>query len=190
MTVLLHTCCAPCTTHCIEVLRELGHEPTLFFSNFNIFPEEEHNKRLREVLKLAGITNVPLIVDDPAHAEWVNVVAKGLEAEPEKGLRCSRCFEYALQRTYNQMKTMDLDGFTTTLTVSPHKESQLIAGIGKRISESYLDINFKKQDGFKKSLELSKEYELYRQSYCGCEFSLRDRRAANAPATVEHEGQR
>jgi len=79
MTVLLHTCCAPCTTHCIEVLRDLGHQPTLFFSNSNIFPEEEHTKRLREVLKLAGITNVPLIIDDPAHDEWLDVVATGKE---------------------------------------------------------------------------------------------------------------
>ncbi|MDA3926505.1 MAG: epoxyqueuosine reductase QueH [Kiritimatiellae bacterium] len=177
MKVLLHTCCAPCTTHCIEALRKLGHKPTLFFSNANISPAEEFNKRFKEVIKLAGIMNVPLLLDDPDHDEWLAMVAQGLEAEPEKGLRCSHCFEYALQRTYHQMKKMRLNGFTTTLTVSPHKASDLIAKIGKRISESYLDINFKKQDGFKNSLELSKEYKLYRQSYCGCEFSLRDNRA-------------
>lgn len=174
MTVLLHTCCAPCTTYCIEALRELGHEPALFYSNANIYPQEEYNKRLKEVVRLAGISVVPMIVDDPAHADWLNAVASGLENEPEGGLRCSRCFEYVLQRTFNRMKTNGFDAFTTTLTVSPHKASAVIAEIGRRISpESYLDIDFKKKGGFKRSLELSEQMELYRQSYCGCEFSMR-----------------
>jgi predicted adenine nucleotide alpha hydrolase (AANH) superfamily ATPase len=156
------------------VLRELGHQPTLFFSNSNIYPEEEHNKRLREVLKLAGIADVPLIIDDPAHDEWLNVVANGKEGEPERGPRCALCFKYALQKTFARMQERGLDLFTTTLTVSPHKSSDLIAAIGKEISKSaYLDVNFKKQNGFKRTLELSEEYELYRQSYCGCEFSMR-----------------
>jgi len=175
MKVLLHTCCAPCTTHCIEVLRKLGHEPVLFFSNANIFPAEEYNKRLQEVVKLAGITDVPLIVDEVDHVDWLTKVAAGFENSPEKGERCRRCFRYSLQRTYNRMKENGFDAFTTTLTVSPHKISQVIADIGKETSEcSYLDVNFKKQNGFKRSLELSNEYKLYRQSYCGCEFSMRN----------------
>ncbi len=178
MKVLLHTCCAPCTTHCIEALRKLGHKPTLFFSNANIAPQEEHKKRLQEVVKLAGICDVPLLADETDHGDWLKEAASDFENCPEKGERCQRCFRYSLQRTYNQMKKSGLDAFTTTLTVSPHKVTPVIAAIGKEISESaYLDINFKKQDGFKRSLELSKEYELYRQSYCGCEFSLRDNRA-------------
>lgn len=175
MNILLHTCCAPCTTHCIEALRKLEHTPTLFFSNANISPVEEFNKRVKEVRKLATLMEVPLLIEEPDHSEWLATVAMGMESESEKGRRCTLCFEYALKKTYEQMKKSGLDGFTTTLTVSPHKSSNLIATIGKCISEnSYLDINFKKQDGFKRTLELSEEYELYRQSYCGCEFSLRN----------------
>lgn len=176
MKVLLHTCCAPCTTHCIEVLRKLGHEPTLFFSNHNIFPEKEYNKRMKEILKLAGIADVPLILEEPDHENWLKSVASGLEEEPEGGGRCAHCFKYALQKTYDMMREKGLDAFTTTLTISPHKPSELIAKIGKELSESaYLEINFKKQDGFKRSLELSEEYALYRQNYCGCEFSMNER---------------
>jgi len=174
MKVLLHTCCAPCTTYCIEALRNLGHEPTIFFSNSNIYPAEEYNKRLKEVVRLAGIAVVPMVVDEPDHEGWLKVVAAGMESEPERGPRCVLCFRYALERTYNKMKELELDAFTTTLTVSPHKSSELITSIGKEISESaYLDVNFKKQGGFQRSLELSEQLELYRQSYCGCEFSLR-----------------
>lgn len=176
MTVLLHTCCAPCTTHCIEALRKLGHEPMLFYTNANIYPPEEHDKRLQEVVKLAEICNVPLLIDKTDHKDWLEKVAAGYENAPEKGERCARCFRYSLQRTYDRMKQDGLDAFTTTLTVSPHKISAVIATIGKEISkESYLDLNFKKQAGFKRSLALSEEYKLYRQSYCGCEFSMRDR---------------
>jgi predicted adenine nucleotide alpha hydrolase (AANH) superfamily ATPase len=176
MNVLLHTCCAPCTTHCIEVLKKLGHNPTLFFSNHNIFPEKEYTKRMKEVLKLAKIAEVPLILEEPDHENWLKSVASGLEGEPEKGARCEHCFKYALQRAYDQMLKSGLDAFTTTLTISPHKSSELITSIGKEISQSaYLDINFKKQDGFKRSLALSEEYALYRQNYCGCEFSMRAR---------------
>jgi epoxyqueuosine reductase len=173
MKVLLHTCCAPCTTHCIEALRELGHEPTLFFSNANIYPEAEFNKRLMEVVRLAGIAGVPMIIDEQDHDQWLGSVAAGLGHEPERGERCSRCFRYALQRSCNRMVESALDAFTTTLTVSPHKCSGIIAAIGREISpERYLDINFKKKDGFKHSLTLSEQYALYRQSYCGCEFSM------------------
>ncbi|MDD2598012.1 MAG: epoxyqueuosine reductase QueH [Kiritimatiellae bacterium] len=174
MTVLLHTCCAPCATHCIEVLCALGHTPTLFFSNANIAPESEFYRRAQEVTKLANIANLPLIIDNPDHSEWLARVAAGLESEPEQGARCARCFQYALQRSHRQMRASGLDAFTTTLTVSPHKLSDLIARIGREISESeYLNLNFKKQGGFMRSLELSEEHDLYRQHYCGCEFSMR-----------------
>ncbi len=183
MTVLLHTCCAPCTTHCIAVLRELGHEPTLFFSNANIYPAEEFNKRLMAVVRLAGIAGVPMIIDERDHDGWLASVAAGLENEPEKGLRCSRCFRYALLRTFERMTENALEAFTTTLTISPHKCSEAIAGIGREIAPGrYLDINFKKRDGFKHSLALSEQYELYRQSYCGCEFSIRELEEGINPA--------
>jgi len=174
MNVLLHTCCAPCTTHCAEVLRKLGHAPVLFFSNANIAPQEEYLKRLDEVIRLAKMIDIDLHVDATDHACWLDLVAKGFEKQPERGLRCQRCFEYSLKRTYDHMLKLGFDAFTTTLTVSPHKNSEQISKIGKGISAAtWLDINFKKQDGFKHSLQLSKEYNLYRQSWCGCEFSQR-----------------
>ncbi|MDD2637235.1 MAG: epoxyqueuosine reductase QueH [Bacteroidales bacterium] len=174
MKVLLHTCCAPCATHCIEVLRGLEHEPCLFFSNANIYPAEEFNKRLHEVIRLAKITDVPIIIDEPDHQGWLKNVAAGLEDEPEKGRRCNACFHYALQRTYTRMLLEGMDAITTTLSVSPHKSSETLSQIGRELAqERYLEINFKKEDGFKRSIELSNRYNLYRQSYCGCEFSRR-----------------
>ncbi|MFO7937831.1 MAG: epoxyqueuosine reductase QueH [Kiritimatiellia bacterium] len=175
MKVLLHTCCAPCATHCIDVLQNSGYEFALFFSNANIFPAEEYNKRLQELIRLAGICGAALIVDETDHNDWLIDVAAGFEAEPEKGERCQRCFRYSLERTYAHMKAEGFDAFTTTLSVSPHKVSQVISAVGRDVSEqTYLDINFKKKDGFKHSLKLSKEYGLYRQNYCGCEFSMRE----------------
>ncbi len=174
MKILLHTCCAPCTTHCIEVLKKMGHDPFLFFSNANIYPMEEFNKRLREVVRLAEIADVPMIVDEPDHEEWLRIVAAGREHEPEKGSRCACCFRYSLQKAYEQMLAHELDAFTTTLSISPHKSFALLARIGREISpEHFIDINFKKKEGFKRSLQLSKELKLYRQNYCGCEFSMR-----------------
>lgn len=172
--ILLHTCCAVCASACVERLRLEKIEPVLFFSNHNIAPKEEYNKRLEVARKLAKSWNVELIEDTYDHEAWLGAV-KGYEDEPEKGLRCGKCFDYSFVRTAVYAQEHGFKHFTSTLTVSPHKISKIIFEIGKKYP-AYDAWDFKKKDGFKRSNELSRELELYRQNYCGCEFSLRDMR--------------
>ena len=173
MKVLLHTCCACCSTEVIERLK--GNEIILFFSNSNIFPKEEFEKRFGNAEKISKIYNLRLIKDKYNHSEWLGFI-KGLEEEPEGGKRCWKCFEFNLRKTAEKAKKLGFENFTTTLTISPHKNSKKIFEIGNKIGKEYglnfLEIDFKKKEGFKHSIELSKKYELYRQNYCGCEFSL------------------
>jgi len=155
------------------VLRERGHAVTLFFSNANIAPEAEYQRRLDAVHTLADRLALPLIVDATSHDDWLTHVAAGFEAEPERGARCGRCFRYSLSRTHRAMEAQGLDTFTTSLTISPHKPSPLIFEIGRSLDPShFLAIDFKKNDGFLRSIQLATEMGLYRQTYCGCEFGL------------------
>lgn len=173
--ILLHTCCGICAGHCITSLLEQGHEVTLFYSNANIAPTAEFEKRLEAVKKLCAHFKVSVITDIPDHNDWLEKVARGFENEPERGIRCPRCFRYSLEHAARKARESNFDYFTTTLTVSPHKPSQTIFAIGKSIDKTrFLEIDFKKQDGFKKTNTISRSLDLYRQSYCGCEFSLRD----------------
>jgi epoxyqueuosine reductase len=167
MKLLLHVCCAPCSTHAIETVMK-DYEVTLLFSNSNISPKEEYDKRLEQARKIAKIYKLKLIEDDYNHEAWLKYI-KGFEQEPEGKLRCEKCFEFNLKQTNNFAK--DFDYFTTTLTISPHKDSTKIFKVGKTTSNKFLEINFKKQDGFKHSIELSNKHNLYRQDYCGCEFN-------------------
>ncbi len=173
--VLLHTCCATCSAYPIEKLREMEYEPVLYFFNPNIFPPEEFEKRLNELIRYSKKKDVELIVDRQDSEGWYNCIA-GLENEPEKGKRCSRCFEYRLLFTVLKTFKLEYKYFTTTLTVSPHKQSNVIFNIARELAKKYeltfLDIDFKKQDGFLKTLKIAKEENFYRQSYCGCEFSM------------------
>jgi predicted adenine nucleotide alpha hydrolase (AANH) superfamily ATPase len=174
MNVLLHTCCAPCASHCVLTLQELGHDVTLFFANANIAPRDEFLKRLEAVHLLSDRLKVPVLLDAPDHADWLDRVARGFEGAPEKGLRCERCFRYSLSRTHAAMLARRFDRFTTTLSVSPHKHSPTLFKIGRELdADRFLPVDFKKQDGFKRSLRLAAEFALYRQTYCGCEFSAR-----------------
>ena len=174
MNLLLHTCCAPCASHCILVLRDLGHSVTLFYSNANIAPHDEYLKRLDSVRLLAQRLDVPLLTEEPDHVGWLDKVACGFEREKEQGARCGRCFRYSLGRTHATMARSGFDGFTTTLTVSPHKHTPTLFEVGRSLdAERFLAIDFKKNDGFKRSLQLTAELGLCRQSYCGCEFSVR-----------------
>ncbi len=175
MKVLLHTCCAPCASQCIAVLHALNHEVTLFFSNANIAPEEEYQLRLDSVRQLANAMKVALIVDENDHAAWCSEVAQGFENEPERGARCTRCFTYSLQRTVNVLRNMpEYDVFTTSLSISPHKSSTTLFAIGRQLGgERFLAIDFKKKNGFQKSVEWARTLNLYRQRYCGCEWSIR-----------------
>jgi len=184
MRVLLHTCCGPCASACVPRLKELGHEVTMFFANSNISDEAEFEKRKRAAQTLAEADGVPLAAENYDHGEWLREVAAGYEDAPEKGARCARCFRYNLAKTAAYAAAHGFDAFTTSLTVSPHKVSEQVFEAGAEESEkvkvkgegeqrtvSFLEENFKKQEGFKKSLARSEELGLYRQSWCGCEFS-------------------
>ena len=189
MKVLLHTCCGPCASACVPALRDLGNEVALFFSNSNIDAEAEFEKRLDNARTLADAEGVELAADIYNHVDWLEKVAKGFEDEPEKGARCARCFRYNLARTAAYAAAHGYDAFTTSLTVSPHKVSSMVFAAGEDAAWSastkdcggsaaaapeFLPVDFKKKDGFLRSLRRAAELGLYRQSYCGCEFSRRN----------------
>ncbi len=169
--ILVHVCCGPCATSSIERLLEEGYEPVLFFSNSNIFPNEEFLKRYENLLIVAQHHNLEVIIDSWDHDQWLEWI-KGLENEPEHGARCSRCFRFNLLRTEKKAKELSIPLFCTTLTVSRFKKSATIFAMGEDL-EGFEPIDFKKKDGFTKSVKLAKEMNLYRQEYCGCEFSWR-----------------
>jgi predicted adenine nucleotide alpha hydrolase (AANH) superfamily ATPase len=169
--ILLHVCCAPCSTAVVERLQEQGYDIKLFFSNSNIHSAEEFNKRIDEARKLALMLNLDLIEDAYDHDAWLAHIC-GLEDEPERGKRCLKCFAYSLGKTYIMAQKLGIPGFTTTLTVSRHKSSRDIFSIGSTLP-GFLAMDFKKQDGYTRSIILTKQFELYRQGYCGCEFSKR-----------------
>ena len=174
--LLVHTCCAPCATYSFEKLISDKFFPVWFFYNPNIHPTEEYKRRLEELLKFTDVKKYRLIIQEDSPELWLEAV-KGLEQDKEGGSRCEICFRLRLEKTAIYARENNFDGFTTTLTISPHKNTAIINQIGKELSEKhgifFLEENFKKKEGFKKSLELSKEYNLYRQSYCGCVFSQR-----------------
>lgn len=180
--ILLHSCCAPCSTAVIEKLAE-DYEITIFYYNPNIYPEEEYYKRKNEEIKYIDILHKtqPQIKIDMLDCDYGNITfynaVKGLESEREGGARCAVCFKVRLEKTAVIAKNNNYDIFGTTLSVSPHKNAELLNQIGKSLEEKhgikYLEANFKKQDGYKRSVELSKENNIYRQSYCGCEFALK-----------------
>lgn len=171
-TLLLHSCCAPCSSHCITYLKDY-FDITILYYNPNIEPHSEYIKRKNEQIRLCEILNIKYIDiswDNNSYREFV----KGLESEKEGGRRCVNCIKMRLLKTYELSK--DYEYFGTTLTVSPHKNSKLINELGLEIDGTkYLISDFKKQEGYKKSIELSKKYELYRQDYCGCLFSKRSK---------------
>ena len=175
--LLLHSCCAPCSSYVIEYLTKY-FDITIFYYNPNISPLEEYLKRKEEQIRLINsINHVNKL--DIAYCDYDNELyeskIKGLEKEPERGKRCSVCFKLRLEKTAIEAKKKHYDFFGTTLTVSPYKNAELINKIGleleKAFNISYLVSDFKKRDGYKKSIELSKKYNLYRQNYCGCKYS-------------------
>ncbi|MDD5698217.1 MAG: epoxyqueuosine reductase QueH [Victivallaceae bacterium] len=169
--ILLHVCCAPCGSACVERLLAEGREVILYFSNSNIDCKAEFDRRLSHVERLAGIFEVGLEIDPYRHDLWLEAV-RGLESEPEKGRRCLKCFTWNLERAARRAAADGIAGFTTALTVSPQKNSRLIFETG-RCRPGFEARDFKKRDGFRRSVELSAEFGFYRQNYCGCEFSLR-----------------
>ena len=178
--ILLHACCAVCASYPFLQLKELGYEVILYFYNPNIFPQQEYQRRLDELKKLSKKYGAKLIIEEASYEYWVSLI-KGLEKEPEKGKRCSVCFKERLNKTVLQALKENCDYFTTTLTVSPHKSSKQVfdsayfalENNAKNTNLKFLEIDFKKQDGYKKTSKLADEYGFYRQKYCGCEFSIR-----------------
>ena len=175
-SLLLHSCCAPCSSHCLSVLAPLAKVTVLYF-NPNIFPAEEYEKRKSEQMRFIkeAYPQVKVCDCDYDHTLFLAAV-KGLEGEKEGGARCTECFRLRLTAAARAAKTLGCDMFATTLTVSPHKNASLINEIGREIQAregvEFLPSDFKKKEGYKHSILLSRRYSLYRQNYCGCEFSL------------------
>ncbi len=183
--LFLHSCCAPCSSYVLEYLREY-FSITVFYFNPNITDREEYEKRKDEQLRLIAALNgegtaYPIHVAESGHEpEEFFRIARGLEACPEGGERCFRCFELRLRETARRAAGQGFDYFTTTLTISPLKDAGKINEIGLALAREYgiawLPSDFKKRDGYKRSVELSAKYGLYRQNYCGCPYSVRDSR--------------
>ncbi|NLA92314.1 MAG: epoxyqueuosine reductase QueH [Spirochaetales bacterium] len=173
--LLLHCCCGPCSTSSIERLKEMGYSVVLFFGNSNIFPPPEREKRLAALRQVGSHFDLEVITTPYNHERWLRVV-KGHEGAKEGGSRCQICFEYNLKEAAEEAQKRGIPYFTTTLTVSPHKRSPLIFKVGENFEE-FVPVDFKKKGGFQRSIELAKHLELYRQDYCGCEFSKLEREA-------------
>ena len=175
--LFLHCCCAPCSSYVLEYLHRY-FEITVFFYNPNITEEKEYEKRKEELtrfLQEAPFGTSVAIEDGDYCPERFLEVAKGHEKDPERGPRCERCFRLRLEETAKQARKGKFDYFCTTLSISPHKNAELLMQIGEELSirygVPYLPSDFKKRNGYKRSIELSREYNLYRQDYCGCRFS-------------------
>lgn len=186
--LLLHICCAPCSSYVLEYLSE-HFDITLFFYNPNITSENEYNYRIDEAKRL--IAEMPLngkvdFVSGRYDIQEFFTVAKGFENEPEGGERCFRCYELRLRETAENAKKNCFDYFTTTLSISPYKNAEKLNSIGGALSEEYgvkyLYSDFKKKNGYKRSIELSQEYNLYRQDYCGCIYSEAEMKRRKADA--------
>jgi hypothetical protein len=171
--ILLHVCCGPCATHVLDKLKDRFSISAVFY-NPNIYPEEEYRLRRNEFMRLASEMGIEVIDCSYDPENWFATI-EGLEDEPEGGRRCETCFRMRLVKSASVASEMGIDIFTTTLTVSPHKNSAVIHRLGKEIAEcfgvDFLEEDFKKDDGFRRSVELSKKYNLYRQVYCGCAYS-------------------
>lgn len=180
-TLFLHSCCAPCSSYVLEYLSEY-FKITVFYYNPNIYPDEEYYKRVEEqkqFIERFPAKNPIYFLEGNFDKERFYELAKGMEELPEGGERCFRCYELRLRETADYAKKMGMDYFTTTLTISPLKNADKLNKIGLALSDEYgikyLVSDFKKKNGYKRSVELSREYEIYRQDYCGCVFSKLER---------------
>lgn len=176
--ILLHSCCAPCSSHVITFLTNYL-DITILYYNPNISPKEEYEKRKQEQIRLINeieTKNKLNYIDCDYDNDEYERLIKGYENEPERGARCNICIRQRLEKTKQIAEQNQYDYFGTTLTVSPYKNANMINEIGKNLENDkvkWLYSDFKKQEGYKKSIELSKKYNLYRQDYCGCKYSKR-----------------
>lgn len=180
-SLLLHACCAPCSSVVLERLAS-HFKISILYYNPNITEEKEYQKRLDELRKFISKLNFKYqinIIDSRYEPKEFFKIAKGLEKEKEQGKRCYKCYELRLEETAKVAKEKNFDFFATTLTLSPYKKTSWLNEIGENLSEkyqaNYLYSDFKKKNGYKRSIELSKEYNLYRQDYCGCIYSKLER---------------
>ena len=176
-TLLLHACCAPCSSYVLEYLTQYFHI-TLFYYNPNISPEAEYRKRTEEIQRL--ISELPAkypvsFAEGKYDPERFFVMARGHESDPERGERCTLCYRLRLEESAQYAKEHGIEWFTTTLSLSPYKDAQRLNAIGAKLEEKYgvkyLHSDFKKRNGYLRSIELSRIYHLYRQNYCGCIYS-------------------
>lgn len=175
--LLLHSCCGPCSSYVLDYLNKY-FDITVLYYNPNIYPESEYIKRLNEqekLIKELNNKNINIVTIGYDEKEFYRTI-KGHELDEEGKERCHLCYKLRLEKTCLYAKENNYDYFGTTLSVSPYKNSEVLNNIGKELEETYqikyLYSDFKKKDGYKKSIELSKKYDLYRQEYCGCKFSL------------------
>ena len=188
--LLLHACCAPCASYVIEYLYPF-FDLTVFFYNPNIAPEEEFSKRYSELVRFIGTVygdDVGVICPRYDHDEFLHI-SRELFDSPEGGERCMKCYELRLEKTAKNAYDGGFPWFCSTLSVSPYKNSSALFCIGTMLSEKYgvryLPSDFKKKDGYKRSIELSREFGLYRQNFCGCPFSAEEARIRRAGKTAD-----
>ncbi len=195
-TLLLHSCCAPCSSYCLEYLSNY-FKITVFYYNPNIYPEEEYGKRVLEQQRL--IQELPAkypisFLEGSYDKDRFYEMAKGLEQCREGGERCFRCYELRLREAAEMAVRYGMDYFTTTLSISPLKNAEKLNEIGTKLEQeyhvTYLKSDFKKKNGYKRSVELSEQYGMYRQYYCGCVFSKRERDEQIAEKQKEHVTER
>lgn len=178
--LLLHACCAPCSSYVLEYLSQY-FEITIFFYNPNITEKKEYQKRVEEVKRLISemkLSNEVTVLEGRYEPDKFLAMARGLEKEPEGGSRCYECYKMRLKETADMASQYGYPYFTTTLSISPHKNAIWINELGKQMEEKYqsqfLPSDFKKKNGFKRSIELSEQYHLYRQNFCGCIYSRKE----------------
>lgn len=179
-SLLLHSCCAPCSSYVLEYLSQY-FKITVFYYNPNISPKEEYIKRVKEQKRLISqlpVKNSVDFIEGDYEPQDFYEIAKGMEHIPEDGERCFNCYRLRLEKTAKLASELNMDYFTTTLSISPYKNAAKLNEIAEELSEIHsvknLPSDFKKKEGYKRSIQLSKEYDLYRQDYCGCIFSKRD----------------
>jgi len=173
MKIVLHICCGVCAAGVVERLTQEGHLVLGFFYNPNIHPLEEYDRRLEVAHRVAGELNFSLIEAPYVPDEWLKET-EPLADEPEGGRRCEVCFRLRLKETHSFTEERGWDAFTTTLTISPRKKADVVNRVGVEIGgDRFLARDFKKKEGFKRTMELAKKWALYHQDYCGCIYSLR-----------------
>jgi len=173
--LLLHVCCATCAAYVLETLHS-DYDLTAYYYNPNIYPKEEYQKRLTEARDYCQENSISFIEEPPDQDRWF-LLTKGHENDSERGERCTICYEIRLEKTAQYAQKNGFDIFGTDLSISPHKDAKRLNRLGKELEKAYgvkyLEADFKKREGFKKAMELSRKQGFYRQDYCGCIYSMK-----------------